>query len=301
MKIHYSFDNFSQIKNPVVTTGTFDGVHIGHAYIITRLNDHAEHVDGESVLITFHPHPRKVLTPETASKLKLINSQKEKKLMLATTKLSHLFVIEFTEEFSKITSEEFVNEILLNKLNSKVIVVGFNHHFGHNRKGDYEYLHNLSKERNFIVEEIPQQDIENEAVSSTRIRKAISEGQIMRANAYLNHQYFIIGKIKSRNIDIKNNLINFIEIEEPEKLLPPAGRYAAKINQNQQTFSCISEILEINSKTYVFIIKVDDFEIEYNIDSIVYFFKKIRTCDNDPNSFFASRNHDIEIIKELIY
>ncbi|MDR2010552.1 MAG: FAD synthetase family protein [Bacteroidales bacterium] len=301
MKIHYSFDDFEEIKNPVVTTGIFDGVHIGHSYIISRLNELADQVDGESVLITFHPHPRKILLPEKVAELKLINSQKEKKIMLSTTKLDHLFVIEFTKEFSEITSEKFVTDILLNKLKAKVIVVGFNHHFGHNREGDYEYLYNLSKKRNFIVEEIPQQDIENETVSSTRIRKAILEGQIMRANAYLNHQYFIHGNLYNTGQNQENELKYIIELDEKEKLLPPAGRYAAKIKQNGQIFSCISEIIETSGKPKVFVIEVENFTFNPNKPVNLYFFKRLRFFDEDPENFIKTRETDKNNVKRLIY
>ena len=134
MQIHRSFDSLKGIKNPVVTTGTFDGVHLGHKVIINRLNDLAKGVKGESVLITFHQHPRKVLYPEAAKELKLINSQQEKIYLLEKAGLDHLVIINFTKEFAKTTSNEFVENILLDKLQAKIIIVGFNHHFGHNRE-----------------------------------------------------------------------------------------------------------------------------------------------------------------------
>ena len=141
MRIFRGFDEAQGIKNPVVTTGSFDGVHIGHKTILNRLRMLAQKYDGESVLITFDPHPRKVLYPETAGKdLKLINSQDEKLELLRGAGLDDVIIVEFTREFSKITSEEFVRDYLCGKLKASVVVVGFNHHFGFNKEGDYKHL-----------------------------------------------------------------------------------------------------------------------------------------------------------------
>ena len=194
MKIFRSFEEARNIRNPVITTGSFDGVHIGHKTILNRLNILAEKYNGESVLITFDPHPRKVLYPETAGKdLKLINSQEEKLTLLEKAGLNNIIIIEFTREFSRITSEEFVRDILHGILNARVVVAGFNHHFGFNQEGDYRQLWGWQEKYNFEAEEIPEQEVQHETVSSTKIRKAISEGYIQRANAYLDHYYMIMG------------------------------------------------------------------------------------------------------------
>ncbi|MBK7133754.1 MAG: FAD synthetase family protein [Bacteroidales bacterium] len=141
MKIFRSFEDAKVIKNPVVTTGSFDGVHIGHKTILNRLKMLAEKQNGESVLITFDPHPRKVLYPDTAGKeLKLINSQEEKLALLEKAGLNNVIIIEFTKEFSRVTSEQFVRDFLHGILHAKVVVVGFNHHFGFNKEGDYKQL-----------------------------------------------------------------------------------------------------------------------------------------------------------------
>lgn len=152
MEIHRSFESLNKIKNPVVTTGTFDGVHFGHKVIIDRLNTLAKKINGESVLITFHPHPRIVLYPDfEGKKLQLINSQKEKIQLFEKTGLNHLVIINFTKEFAQITSKQFVEEILLGELHAKIIIVGFNHHFGHNREGDFSYLYELAKTHDLRV------------------------------------------------------------------------------------------------------------------------------------------------------
>lgn len=232
MQVHYGLDKEFNIRNPVITTGSFDGVHVGHKTILNRLRKIARDVDGESVLITFHPHPRKVLYPDTAGRdLRLINSQSEKIKLLKTTKLDHLIIVDFTIEFSKISSADFIRKILVGRLGARKVVVGFNHHFGHNREGDYEYLYELGRYFNFEVEEIPQQDIDNETVSSTKIRKALKDGNIQRANAYLDHHYIIRGKLEKGDITLyeKGFPTLRLPVEEDTKLIPPDGIYAIHI------------------------------------------------------------------------
>ncbi|MDA3911413.1 MAG: FAD synthetase family protein [Bacteroidales bacterium] len=305
MKIHTDFDHCGEIKNAVITTGTFDGVHIGHKIILDRLNFLAKSVNGESVLITFHPHPRKILFPDKCGDLKLINSQEEKKQLLAKTGLDHLFIIPFTLEFSKTTSHTFVNDILLKKLHARIIIVGFNHHFGHNREGDYSYLHKLSKTHNFDVEEIPMKDIEHEAVSSTRIRKALQEGHIQRTNAYLDHYYNIQGETIECN-DFPGNTDNKVYeilIEEEEKLIPPVGSYA--ISVNQENHHGLSIILSQHSeKPRVYILGIDEnLTFDTNKRNNIFYHKKISTNYqmNQAKQIETQILEDINEINELIF
>lgn len=231
MKVHQGLDNISTIKNAVVTTGSFDGVHVGHKVIINRLKMLAAEAKGESVLITFWPHPRKVLYPDTKGKdLKMISSQKEKIRVLKETGLDHLVIIPFTKAFSQLSSHQFIVDILVKKLHAKVVVVGFNHYFGHNREGNFDALRQLGRQYNFSVEEIPEQDIQNETVSSTKIRAAVQTGDIQRANAYLNHIYTIIGPQRPCQHSHFSGGIHTCDllIEEEEKLLPPPGAYAIR-------------------------------------------------------------------------
>lgn len=231
MKIFRDIENISSIKNCVVTTGSFDGVHIGHQVLINRLNDLARSINGESVLITFYPHVRKVLYPETKGKdLEMINSQKEKIELLEKTGLDNLVIINFTREFAKTTAEDFVRNLLVGKLGAKIIVVGYNHYFGHNKEGNYEKLIKLGKELDFKVVEIPKQELEKETVGSTKIRKSLKDGKIMHANAYLDHIYYINtefceGSTIYTDLGFKTYLL---EIEEDSKLIPPDGIYAIK-------------------------------------------------------------------------
>ncbi|MCX6276507.1 MAG: riboflavin biosynthesis protein RibF [Bacteroidetes bacterium] len=232
MKIFHDFDNVGEIRNAVVTTGSFDGVHVGHKVILQRLKNIASEIGGETVLITFHPHPRKILYPETAGKgLFLISSQREKIHLLRKAGLDNLIIVNFTLEFSRISSMEFVRDILLSKLHARKIVIGFNHHFGHNREGDYEALKILGTTNGFEVEEIAEQDIQNESVSSTKIRKAIHDGNIQKANAYLDHQYIIMGQMSKSSPILEE--IGFpcysVKIEEECKLVPPNGVFAVTV------------------------------------------------------------------------
>ncbi len=247
MRIFKGFEEVNGIRNPVVTTGSFDGVHIGHKTILNRLRMLAEKCEGESVLITFHPHPRKVLYPDTAGKdLRLINSQEEKLELLRETGLDNLIIVEFTKEFSKVTSEQFVSEYLCKILKSRVIVVGFNHHFGFNQEGDYKHLWNWRQKYNFEAEEIPEQEVQHETVSSTKIRKAISEGYIQRANAYLDHYYLIIGIPEGCLIHDAPFLKGFLclPVTEESKLLPSAGIYAVSVITGETGSKAMALIFE---------------------------------------------------------
>lgn len=230
MQVHYSMDHLPEISSPVVTVGSFDGVHVGHRVIIGRLNDLAAEVQGSSVLITFFPHPRKVLYPHTAGKdLKLINSQSEKIMLLEESGLDHLIIMEFTLDFSRTTSDDFVENYLVGKLHAHTIVVGFNHYFGHNKEGSFHSLYKARERFGFQVEEIPVQEIQNETVSSTKIRKALKEGNIQRANAYLEHHYMIRADMDPVP-QLKTQFgHSYYEILIPDllKLLPPEGGYAA--------------------------------------------------------------------------
>ena len=236
VKVYYTPESFPGAKKPIVTTGTFDGVHLGHQIIIKRLKELAEKEDGETVIITFFPHPRVVLYPEDDS-LKLINTQEEKIALLEKFGIDHLVIIPFTKEFSRLSSIEFVRNILVNKIGTKKLVIGYNHHFGRNREGSFEHLIEYGPVYGFEVEEIPAQDVDNVNVSSTKIRKALQEGDIKSANGYLGHPYSLRGDVvKGRAI---GRQIGFptanINIPEKYKLIPGPGVYTVDvIHQNEK-------------------------------------------------------------------
>ncbi len=313
MKIFRSLEDIKDIKNAVVATGSFDGVHIGHKVIINRLNKLAKEIDGESVLITFHPHPRRVLYPNTQGKdLLLINSQNEKIELLRKAGLDNLIILEFTLDFAQTSSLDFVNNILINKIHAKKIIVGFNHFFGHNREGNYDFLHTLAIDHGFDVEEIPEQDIQNESVSSTKIRKALHDGDIQRANAYLDHQYIMIGKLTpGSEMCYKLGLPTMsIIIDEDIKLIPPEGVYAISLSCKNEYYRGMLNIRNSCTKYQPLhpdiCIDIHLFDFEKNfIDetAIIFFHKKIREIVNfkDNEHMKIQLTKDKLMIDDLIY
>ncbi len=262
MNIHYDFNNLEEIRNAVVTTGSFDGVHNGHKVILERLKKIAFDIGGETVLITFHPHPRQVLYPDTYGKdLRLISSQREKIELLTKAGIDHLIIANFTHEFSKISSVSFVRDFLLKKLQARKIVTGYNHHFGHNREGDTELMIQLGKQFGFEVEEIPEQDIQQETVSSVSIRSALLKGDIRKANRYLDHNFIISGKsqIVIPQPPRRNSDRFSIQLEEEHKLIPPDGLYAVSIIDDEAKYS--GRCFITNNKEYPL-----DASIEFQAD-----------------------------------
>ncbi len=306
MKIFRSFGEAKNIINPVVTTGSFDGVHIGHKTILNRLRMLADKYEGESVLITFDPHPRKVLYPETAGKdLKLINSQEEKLDLLEKAGLDNVIIVEFTREFSKITSEQFVRDFLHGILHAKVVVAGFNHHFGFNKEGDYKQLWDWQEKYHFEAEEIPEQEVYHETVSSTKIRQAISEGYIQRANAYLDHYYIIIGKPEKMLIEGALNLPSLVKIPLTEecKILPSSGIYAVSVDSVLSNSKGMAIIHRRSDDTSEVLLNIFD-EQNINTDSkiTISFHKKIHGAFDLSDSRSASKiNLAKEEIADLIY
>ncbi len=229
MRVHFSLEQIHEIPYPVVTMGSFDGVHAGHRVIISRLKTLAEKAGGHSVLITFHPHPRKVLYPESVGReLKLISTLQEKICLLEETGLDHLVIMEFTREFANTTSQEFVEKYLVEMLHAHTIVVGFNHYFGHNKEGNFASLYGMREKFGFAVEEIPEQEVQHETVSSTKIRKALHEGNMQRANAYLEHHFMVLFEISSAAVETEKHQRTCLRLvsDDPNKLMPPTGKYA---------------------------------------------------------------------------
>ena len=306
MKIFRSFEEAKNIINPVVTTGSFDGVHIGHKTILNRLRMLAEKYHGESVLITFDPHPRKVLYADTVGKdLKLINSQEEKLDLLEQAGLDNVIIVEFTREFSKITSEQFVRDFLYDILHAKVVVAGFNHHFGFNKEGDYKQLWDWQGKYHFEAEEIPEQEVYHETVSSTRIRQAISEGYIQRANAYLDHYYIIKGKPENYRIENSLDLPALLKIPLTEecKILPSSGIYAVSIKSGLINSKGMVIIHGRPDKSSEVLVNIFD-ELNLSSDSkiTISFHKKIQGAINFSESRAISKvNMAKEEISELIY
>ena len=198
MKIYHGLEAFKKVKNPVVTVGTFDGVHIGHNRIFRHMRKLAESCQGETVVLTFHPHPRLVIHPDSKG-LKFINTLEKKYELIESYGIDHLVIIPFTKEFSQTNARTFIKDILYDKIGLCQLVVGYDHHFGKNREGTFAELESLARELNFIVEQIPEQDVNNIAISSTKIRNALKEGKVDIANALLGYEYSITGKVVPGN------------------------------------------------------------------------------------------------------
>lgn len=228
MIIHHGIDQLPTINNAVVTSGTFDGVHLGHRQILKRLNQIAEQSNGESVVITFWPHPRLVLYPNDGDHLQLLNTFEEKADLLAHSGIDHLIRIPFTKEFSQLSSQDFIQQILIDKINTKKLVIGYDHKFGRNREGSFEHLKTNAHQYRFDIEEIPRQDIDHIGISSTLIRNALSEGNVELSNQYLTHPYSLTGEVINGNK--LGRTIGFptanINISSPHKLIPSNGVYA---------------------------------------------------------------------------
>lgn len=225
MKIFHSIQDFKQGSKTIVTLGTFDGVHIGHKKIIERLIHNSEESNCETLLLTFFPHPRMVLQDQ--SEIKLLNTIDEKSLLLEKTGLNNLVIHPFDKAFSRLTAEEFVKNILVDVFNIKKIIIGHDHRFGRNRTANIDDLIVFGQLYDFEVEQISQQEVNEVAVSSTKIRNAILEGNIELANKYLGYDYFFTGKVvkgKQLGRTIGYPTAN-ISIEENYKLIPAQGVY----------------------------------------------------------------------------
>lgn len=230
MRIFQGFEALEEIKNPVLTIGTFDGVHLGHQKIIQQLNAEAEKIGGESVLFTFYPHPRMVLYPDTHG-LKLIQTQVEKIDKLRRIGLDNVIVHPFTKEFSRLTAVEFVRDYLVNKLHVKKLVIGYDHQFGKNREGGLEFLLEVCDTYGFEVIEIGAQEIDEVNVSSTKIRNAIKSGEMVLAESYLGEPFELYGKVVEG--EALGRQIGFptanLDVESDIKLIPATGVYAVNM------------------------------------------------------------------------
>ena len=243
MKVHHSIQGFKEKKHTtILTIGTFDGVHIGHQKIIERLNQIKNKEKDCSAILTFFPHPRKILNQ--GNDIKWLNTMDEKIQLLDKFGLDHLIIEPFTKGFSELTAIDFVQKILVDQLYIKSLVIGYDHQFGKDRKGNFEQLKEYGKIYNFDVEKITAQEIEDVSVSSTKIRIAIEKGYIKKANKYLGYNYLLSGKIvKGQGLGRKLNFPTLnLHIQEDYKLIPKTGVYIVKTSIDQKIFFGIMNI-----------------------------------------------------------
>ena len=234
MKTHLNLTEVSFFKKTIVTIGTFDGVHLGHKKILKKLVENANQINCESVVLTFFPHPQLVLNPQ--SNIKLLNTIEEKIDLLDKTGLNHLIIQPFDTNFSKLTAEEFVKSILVDTLNIQKIIIGYDHRFGHNRSADINDLIEFGKKFNFEVGQISVEELDEIAISSTKIRNALQEGNIDLAKNYLGYHYTFSGKVglgKQLGRTIGFPTANVV-VEEEYKLIPKTGVYIVKCEINKE-------------------------------------------------------------------
>jgi len=242
MQIHYDLETLPRFHKAVVTIGTFDGVHLGHRQIIDRLKTEAAAINGETVIITFHPHPRKVIS-STILGVRLINTLDEKIELLEKTGVNHLVVVPFTGAFANQSAEDYVTDFLIDKFHPHTIIIGYDHRFGKERKGDYLLLEKMANECNYQLKEIPKQMLDEISISSTRIREALVEGKIEVADKLLGYEFFFSGIVVDG--DKLGRKLGYptanLQIQDEEKIIPGNGIYAVYVEIVNQTSDLISQ------------------------------------------------------------
>lgn len=307
MKIYHTLDDFSRLTCAVVTSGTFDGVHLGHQKILVRLKEIAEKSYGETVVITFWPHPRLVLKPDDLT-LKLLNTFEEKAELLKEQGIQHLLRIPFTKEFSQISSSDFIRNVLVERIGTRKLVIGYDHHFGKNREGSFDQLKQNAPKYGFEVEEIPRQDIDNMTVSSSKIRKALEEGDVSEAIHLLGRPYSLSGRIIKG--DRLGRVLGFptanIDIDSHYKLVPAEGIYAVIVHHagieyggmmyigNRPTVDGVKRSIEVN---------IFNFEKEIYGEELKVSFEKLLRLDTkfkDLEELKSQLHKDKELALEAL-
>lgn len=281
MKIIEHIEEIPELNYSVVTSGTFDGVHYGHRKILKKVVDTAKKHHGQSVVLTYWPHPRYVLGKD-AERLRLLNTFDEKAQLISQTGIDYLVKIHFTREFSELSSSEFIQTILIDALQTKKLIIGYDHRFGRNQEGGFEYLHKHQKEFGFDVIEIARQDIDDVTISSTKIRNALSEGNVDLANHFLGYQFTISGIVTKG--DQVGRRLGFptanIFVTESTKLIPGDGVYAVLVTVNQKEYQGMLNIgmrPTLSGKEKTIEVNIFDFDEDiYGLNIEVRFLKQLR-------------------------
>ncbi|MDZ4715749.1 MAG: bifunctional riboflavin kinase/FAD synthetase [Cytophagales bacterium] len=297
MKIYHTPEDFTRLDCAVVTSGTFDGVHLGHQKVLARLKEIAGRNSGETVVITFWPHPRLVLHPEDQT-LKLLNTFEEKAALIKEQGIQHLVRIPFTKEFSQLSSEDFVRRILMEKIGTRKLVIGYDHHFGKNREGSFKQLQSSGPRYGFDVEEIPAQDIEHITVSSSAIRKALDAGDVSGANTLLGRSYSITGMVVKG--DRLGRVMGYptanIDIDSHYKLVPADGIYAVTVVHAAKRYGgmlYIGSRPTLNAAQRSIEVNIFEFDKEIYGEILTVFFEKLIRPD--------SRFDDLEALKKQLH
>ncbi len=312
MKVYRSLEDLPQIKNAIVSQGTFDGVHAAHRVIISRLKELAKQYHGETVLMTFEPHPRMVLYPDDHG-LHLLHTLDEKIAALEKEGVDHLVVIPFTREFSRLSSLQFIRDIIVNKIGTKVLVIGYNHRFGKNREGTFEHLKEYSSLYGFDVEEIPEQDVDHISVSSTRIRKALEDGDIPTANKYLGRHYTISGEVQHGNK--LGRTIGYptanIKPDHKDKLIPADGVYAVQVTVDGKRYNGMLNAgfrPTVDGKKHMIEVNMFDFDEDiYTKNITIHYVDKLREemrfsgLDELKKQLEKDKLHALQILAKAVY
>jgi riboflavin kinase/FMN adenylyltransferase len=282
VKIYTDLNDF-KVRKPVVTIGTFDGVHLGHQKVIAQLKNIARHHKGETVIFTFHTHPRLVTSPNETN-LRLLTTLSEKTTLLEKFGIDHLIIYQFNNEFAQLTYSEFVEKILVNKLKTHCLVVGYDHKFGKNREGGFEYLKQCAEKHQFQIERLEALEVDEESVSSTKIRNALQSGEIEKANQFLGYPFALHGTVvEGKQLGRK---IGFptanIEASDKNKIIPGFGVYAVKVLVGTDKYNGMLNIgtrptFNNNADNRSIEVNIFDFESDiYGQPVTLEFFGKIR-------------------------
>lgn len=252
MQIYRNTDSLPAFRRAVVTIGTFDGVHTGHQQLLQQLQEEAARIDGETVIITFDPHPRKIIKGHSGE-IRLLNTLEEKIELLAGKKVDHLVIVPFTEAFSQLTAEQYVKDFLLEKFHPHTVIIGYDHQFGKGRLGNYRLLEEFAVTEDFELQEIPVHLSSAISVSSTRIREAIGKADVETANELLGYDFFFSGLVVEGNKlgrTIGYPTANLLP-DHPEKLIPGDGVYVVEVEIREKPCTRLKGMMNIGIRPTV--------------------------------------------------
>ncbi|NOY51684.1 MAG: bifunctional riboflavin kinase/FAD synthetase [Chlorobi bacterium] len=304
MKIYNCIKDFKPIKNTLVTIGTFDGVHLGHKALIEKMKADAKKIGGETVVITFYPHPRIVLGLDS-SDLKFINTQEKKINRLEEAGIDHLIIVGFTKHFAGTSSYDFIKDMVVDKINPAKLIIGYDHHFGRNRRGGFDDLAELGRKFNFSVEQISEQKINDLTISSTKIRQLLEAGKVGVANMLLGYEYSITGKVVYGNANGRG--MGFptanIEVADEYKLIAAVGVYACRVHWMGKCYKGMCNIgyrPTINDGELTIEVNMFDFNEQiYNQQITISFVERMRDERKFENLDALSRQLDKDKISAL--
>lgn len=307
MKIYNCIKDFQPVENTIVTIGTFDGVHLGHQAIFDKMKEDARKINGHTVVITFYPHPRIVLGLDS-EQLRFINTQEKKINRIEEAGIDSLIIVQFTKEFAALSSEAFITDFVIEKVNPVKIITGYDHHFGKNRRGGYELLSEMGREYGFSVEKVEARYVNDTKVSSTRIRKLLEAGKVKAANTFLGYEYSITGKVvkgHSLGRDMGFPTAN-IEVSDEYKLIAAVGVYACRVEYLGKKYKGMSNIgyrPTINEGDLTIEVNIFDFDQQiYNEEITIYFVVRMRDEQKFENinalkeQLVKDREHALKIL-----